>query len=543
MPESPLFLRIVQDAGTTEVQVWATAGVRLETADFVATYNTTYGSFVSFIEPAGWTSFANPLTGGTIAVSEADFSLSSPVANAADGQLGAFVLTPVANASSLNFNLTQILLSDVDGTSLGPADLSIVGTVTPPAFSWLVDASGDFSDPTRWGGGTVPGAATDAVIDQPSHPDVVHSSGTDAVHSLTNTAGTFQLAGGTLTASTLTNASLMRWTGGDLVLNAGTAAANFTNSGTLTLGGSGQHLRQSGSNSAALLNSGAIVNSLGLGETDIDTAVTNTGAIFLNQGTLSLNGGGSSSANALVSGGGAIRFGAPQTGSPGTFTLTGGTYGGMDTIVQDGTLDASGLGALFFGQLQLQGDGLVNLGTVSGQANSGLLQSASGTIGPILRGSGTFTVFGGGALSGGAQSGTGLTELVGVSAIGSGFGIDGGRTVRNNGWLNWSSGNIALGAGDTTAATHAGTLANAAGATFYVAAANGRISNGGTGVVSNAGVIAFYAGGGRIDLDASLNNTASGYTQIQSGTLSLNGGGTSDAGHFFAAPGATLRFG
>ena len=109
-------------------------------------------------------------------------------------------------------------------------------------------------------------------------------------------------------------------------------------------------------------------------------------------------------------------------------------------------------------------------------------------------------MFGGASLTGGVQSGGGTTQLFGAGSIGGSFAIDGGRTVQNNGWLNWSSGDVALGSGDPTAAVQTGTLDNAAGATFYVTATGGRIT-GTAGVVENAGVMAVYAGAGEADVD------------------------------------------
>ncbi len=121
------------------------------------------------------------------------------------------------------------------------------------------------------------------------------------------------------------------------------------------------------------------------------------------------------------------------------------------------------------------------------------------------------------------------------------FSLDGGRTLENYGWLNWSAGNITLGSGDAGAVTQAGTLGNAAGATLYVTASGERIANASGGVVANAGVIAVYAGGGAVNVDAMLSNT--GYVQALSGMLSLNGGGSSGALGLIEGAGAVLQFG
>jgi hypothetical protein len=276
--------------------------------------------------------------------------------------------------------------------------------------------------------------------------------------------------------------------------------------------------------------------------------VANTGYLQALSGTLSLNGGGSSNAGHLIVAPGAtLQFGAVAGTSAGaTFTLTGGGLTAGSVVISGSTVNAAAASGVSMGTLQLAGSGALLLGAVDGQTSGGLSQgpdsweNASGT--PFLSGSGTFLVFGGASLSGGVQSGSGLTRLFGTSVLGgAGFSLDGGRTLENDGWLNWSSGNLTLGAGDPTALTQAGTLTNVSGATLFVTASGDRIADASGGVVNNAGVMAVYAGGGEVDVDAAFDNT--GYVQALSGTLSLNGGGSSNAGNMIEGSGAVLQFG
>ena len=452
----------------------------------------------------------------------------------------------IANAAGDLFGTTANDGSNGDGTlfELSNSGFQVAGR------AWLTDASGNYDDPTRWTDGVVPIASNEVVIDFTDDPQVLHSSGNDAVTSLTNIGGDFVVSGGTFTAATLTNGSQMSWTGGSLILNAGTGGtAMLLNSAgaSLTITPNGQRLDGTGGVSVA--NVGSITVTGGLGTANIDTALVNTGNVIVSLGTLSLNGGGSSNAFLLASGGtGVLQFGAPAGAtSGGTFTLTSGIYGGVETIVSGSTLNATAASSVYFNELRLAASGALLLGATTAQTNAAFVQGgtawANASGGPFLSGSATFTIYGGAALTAGTESGSGLTRLFGTGSIGGAFNVDGGRTIENDGFLTWSSGSITLGAGDPTALTQSGTLSNVAGAILYVTASGGRLATGAgaNGVLANAGVAAFYAGAGEVDVDAAVANA--GYLQALSGTLSLNGGGSSDAGHLIVAPGATLQFG
>ncbi len=147
---------------------------------------------------------------------------------------------------------------------------------------WLIDAAGNFDDPTRWAGGAVPGAGSDALIDFADQPQVLHNAGSDNVHSLTNTAGDFVMSGGSLTAGALANDSAMSWTGGSLILNSGTGGvatlSNAAGAG-LTIAASGQRLTATGAGTASVINAGTITVDGAPGEADIDVAFVNTGQV------------------------------------------------------------------------------------------------------------------------------------------------------------------------------------------------------------------------------------------------------------------------
>jgi hypothetical protein len=404
--------------------------------------------------------------------------------------------------------------------------------VQPVDVSWLTDISGDFDDPTKWSGGDVPSAGNDATIDFADDPQVVHDTGSDIVNGLTNTAGDFVLSGGSLTATTLENDSTMGWTGGSLILNGGP----LLNTGTLSISGNGQRLSVSGSGTVS--NAGTILVSGATGEADIDATLTNNGEITVNQGTLSLNGGGNSNAYLLQDGiGGTLQFGTQAAnGTGGTFTITGGFYSVANTVVNGSTLDLSAATPITFADALSIAAGSLTLG-----AQDAADQGAFTQTGGIIAGSGTLGVYGAAALDGGAMTGGGTTQLLFTSTIGGSIALDGGYTLANAGRLNWSSGDIELGAGDPAAASQSATLANAVGALLYVTANASITAPGTAATVTNAGGLVVYAGAGETDIDASLTNT--GVIQLQSGTLSLNGGGSSSGSDLFVAAPAVLQFG
>ena len=205
-----------------------------------------------------------------------------------------------------------------------------------------------------------------------------------------------------------------------------------------------------------------------------------------------------------------------------------------NTAITGGTLDLSATAADFQSALHLSA-GVLSFGTQSAAA-----QDQMGQTGGTLSGSGTLTLWGGGQLTGGVQTGDGTTRLLGGSALGGGIALDGGRIVENDAAATWSAGDIVLGGGDATAPVHAGTLTNAGMLRITAAAAIGPAA-GGSGVLDNAGLMIVAAGAGETGIDAALVNQ--GVLQVVSGTLALNGGGSSPGGLLLVNSAAMLRFG
>jgi autotransporter passenger strand-loop-strand repeat protein len=394
-----------------------------------------------------------------------------------------------------------------------------VEIVASNTVTWAVDAEGNFDTAANWSNGLVPGATNNVVIDFANDPIVLHDSGTDTVASLTNTAGDFQLTGGSLTAGSLTNASTLAWTGGALTLNGG----NLVNNGTFSIAANGQRLSVSGADT--LSNSGTVLVSGGSGVAEIDASLNNTGLLSVNEGTLSLNGGGASSGYGIETGpGGVLEFGTTAAGASNTFNVTGGFFAPDAVVVAGGALNVSAAGTAIFVDTLDMTAGLLNLGGLS-STDQGSFSQTGGTLSTT----GTFSVIGGGTLTGGLDTGTGTVALTGGSSIGGGIEIAGGLTVRNEQSLTWSSGGIVL-AGATLTNDDA-----------FIVTADAAITGTGT-LDNNAGAaIAVYAGSGTTGIDAVVDNA--GGIQVQSGTLSLNGGGSSTGAGIYTASTAVLAFG
>ncbi len=412
------------------------------------------------------------------------------------------------------------------------ADLDVLAKIVSPyrvaAETDWVGPSGAFADPSQWSGGGVPDAAATAVIDSAARPTVTHANGSDTLHSLTNRAGRFVLSGGTLQLAQLDNRDSIAWNGGTLVLVGGPDAAGLQNEAgaVLAIAAAGQTL--SATNGGSIDNAGTIRVDGAAGNAALVAPLVNTGQIIVSQGTLSLDAGGSSAAEGMrVDTNGTLAFGG------GRFAVTGGGYDVRNTDITGGTLDASAAEYGAFHALALSGGAAV-LGRTAAGADRPLQQT-----GGTLSGSGVLTAYAGARLTGGVQSGPGLTRLLGRSEIG-GFALDGGRVLRNDGALTWSGGDIVLGGGDGAAPVQAGTLVNAGVMRITADAVIGP-APGGSGVLQNAGVLAVSAGTGQVDIDAELRNQ--GVIQVSSGVLSLNGGGSSAGGPLLVNDAATLRFG
>ena len=237
--------------------------------------------------------------------------------------------------------------------------------------------------------------------------------------------------------------------------------------------------------------------------------------------TLRIGGGGSSSASAFtVAAGGTLQFAGHIFAAGGdVFTLGAGTVGGSGTVAVSGGELALGAGAV----------------TVAGFAQGNATQSNC-----TVSGSGTLTVTGSAAFTGGAmrQTGPGVTLLEGSSTLAGnvvgGLFLEGGRVLENQGTFTLESGLIELGSGVGDA-----TLRNDAGATIDLRGIALIGQGAGADALINAGVLEKTAGAGAAIVGVAVVNTgaivARAFTLefIQAisgdGTLAVEAGATLEA--------------
>jgi len=415
------------------------------------------------------------------------------------------------------------------------------------------------------------------------------------------TAATFSQSGGTLTGiDNLTVSGMFTWTGGSMTGNAQTNA----NSGITLSGGSrtmyGRILNSAGTatwtagylgiyegatfnnlSGASFLvqcdqpvyssgaagtfnNAGTFTKSITNGETAFNSGVAfnNSSTVNVQSGTLSLNGGGNQTGGFTVTTGNTVQFGGNQTfsaassvtgagagvfygssiGFNGTYNITGGTQIAGGTTNFNGTLAAVGplsvssgtgnfaapIGTL--GAIAVSG-GNLNLSTgKSGGYTVPSLNLSGGSL------SGTDTVAVSGALNwtGGTMTGAGQTIANGgITISGGSHVLDGGRTLTNTAAAAWSASYIGI--------YNGATLNNASGATFAVQCDQPIYTSGTPGAFNNAGTFTKSSTSGMTTVYGGVLFNNSGSVQINNGSLTLDGGGTS-SGTFTVAASSGLSF-
>ena len=302
---------------------------------------------------------------------------------------------------------------------------------------------------------------------------------------------------------------------------------------------------------------------------DVTFNVTGTGTVAVNSGELSIQGGGTDStaspmtiaaAATLDFGGGTYTFAASSGISgvgAGVASFSGGTVNDAGGYSVAGTTSATGGTANLTGSIALVGatvsipGGTLNL---SGTGSAPLPTTTLTLSGGTLTGSNTLTVTGATTWTGGTMSGTGVTNAEGGLTLGMATG--GGsfqdfltqRTLNNSGAAVIQ--NSPTGSYTYLYLTSGALFDNQPGASFAFAndstyvQSNGGTSAGGTflneGSVTKAGSTGSSFFGGNI----TFNVTGTGTVAVNSGELSIQGGGTdSTASPMTIAAAATLDFG
>jgi fibronectin-binding autotransporter adhesin len=343
------------------------------------------------------------------------------------------------------------------------------------------------------------------------------SGGTFDLGTDNQTTAALTLTGGLIEDGTLTSTSFGVQAGTVSAVLGGSGALTKTGSGTVTLSGAntysggttisaGTLQLGSGSNSGSLTGnvtdnatladdrsdtltwlttisgSGAFTQ-IGTGITVFDVAESYGGGTTVSNGTLRLGVSGSlASAGALAVSGGTFDLGTDNQ-TTGALTLTGG-------LIENGTLDSASFG--------------VQAGTVSA------MLGGSGAL--TKTGSGTVTLSGANAYSGGTTIGAGMLQISGSGTLGGAVGtlavsggtLDLGATTQVSGALTLTGGVI-----------QDGTLDSAA---FGVQAGTVNAVFGGSGGLTKSG-------SGTVTLSAA--NAYGGGTMITAGTLQLGSGSNS----------------
>ncbi len=265
-----------------------------------------------------------------------------------------------------------------------------------------------------------------------------------------------------------------------------------------------------------VFNNAGVLRKSTSGGYGISVPVHNSGNIEVQAGILSLNAGGSQSGANSIASGSSLTF----AGGSHDF-LAGAGFSG------DGTLTLSGAATV----INLLAPSTIDSGfTMVG----GTIQGADLTL------TGTSSIAISSSL--GVMSGAGTTTLRGPTGIAN-FSLDAGRTLRNEATTQLL-GSIDL---NRTNAAGAGRIVNAAGALVDIRTFNHGISatnqgatdNGLDAFVENAGIWRKSSLGNNYGIGVTFNNLVSGVVDIQTGGLTLSGGGS----HFGAttlAAGASL---
>jgi hypothetical protein len=301
---------------------------------------------------------------------------------------------------------------------------------------------------------------------------------------------------------------------------------NFTLSGALVFNNSGTYTKSPGTNTTKFQDT---------------VAFNNTGTVIVASGTLDVAGGNDTStgrfivqasatlqfeghthtltSTSSITGAGTVTFKGGTTNIGGTYDIEGGqTVFASVFATANFTSPVTSLGTT----LDMQNGGTVNF---SGGAAITVADLALANHGTLTGGDG-LTVTNQFTWGSGIMSGSGSTTIADSATLTLTGGEVYNRTFTNNGTINWNSGNFTLNNGSIF--TNNGTLYDNGDHSFS--------SNGAT--FNNPGAYVKTAGTGTTAIGNLTFNT-SGYVDIQSGTLKLNGGGTED-GSFYVEDGATL---
>jgi hypothetical protein len=319
------------------------------------------------------------------------------------------------------------------------------------------------------------------------------SSGTIAGPGVLTNAGVFTLSGPT--TKTLSSGTI--WNEGTINHDT-TGSLRFTNgilnnSGIYDFRGDGDLSDGGGTN--RVNNLGIFRKSLGPSTTIIGVPMHNNDSVDVWTGTLSLTGGGTSSGTFKVIFPAVLDFaGGVDTLNTGT-TFTGT---GLSRVVNGGTVNISG-------GVTGQRFELASGGTLSGGGNLTITETFNWT-GGTMSGAGITVISAGGSLNISGSTGSKI--------------LWGAHTVDNWGTTTWSGATDINGGEGAIFNNRTGGIFNIQNSQTFSVSYSGAL------ILNNAGVFRKSAGA-LTTIEAVFNNTGTGSVDVQTGTLSLTGGGKS----------------
>jgi fibronectin-binding autotransporter adhesin len=208
-----------------------------------------------------------------------------------------------------------------------------------------------------------------------------------------------------------------------------------------------------------------------------------------------------------------------------TMNLSGNTYTLGVSSLESSLTVARGLSDIASLSISNGTMSAVDVGIGEASGTTGKLTIASGGL---LTATGTIGVGGTSTVSGG--TGSLQIDAGGALQINNGMRIWSSGRITNAGSVSWSGGSINVAAG--------GSFTNQSGGVFDAKVATSMAPTAGAPVFNNAGVIRKSSGAGTTTVSLSLINT--GTIQSQFGSLTLNGGGSSNGGTFITAASARI---
>ncbi|HYV20007.1 MAG TPA: hypothetical protein VFC25_13365 [Verrucomicrobiae bacterium] len=453
------------------------------------------------------------VTAGTVTV-DGVFNATTSTANAAVFTFNA--ASTVTTLGSAGLTNTAGTLTLNTGEAVGLASLTLSGGTLQGTDN--VSVSGPFA----WSGGELSGAATTTAngtvtITAATAKDVTNSR-LFVANSATSWSGTGPIRTGS--GARIRNASTWEsTTDATMTFNLGGAAPAFEN-----------------------LPGATFTKKTATGVTTLNLPVTNDGTLSIETGTLALTGGGTLNGPTSGLAGATLRF------AGGSFTLSAGSSVVVPNVaVTTGTVNISGAytasattisggTTTFLPAATLNGLGSLTmaLGTLDLQSGEAVSVPTLDFTGGTLQGSDTVTVAGATNWSAGAFSGSGVTNLNGPLTItgASVKDITAGRTLNVAAATSWSgTGGIRMGGGAVLHNSSTWTALNDTAMTANL---------GGSGRFDNQAGATFRKSTG---VDSTLFTVVfdnEGTLDIQTGTITFSGGGTS-TGSIAGASGTTVQ--